>query len=167
MTNKIGEKRLVLIVTCRAGSEDWCEEEIGNVLFHKDYEIEVLKTRYPGLLMVYSSRLKPDEAYRYARSYEYGFVEKIIPANEIIIYSDSITPDRLEKAVDSLIQEKNLPSRVRLKMKIRGYRGLSPILWKNIIRILDKHGLRHDPSSQICLYVEGIDDLLVLGIAEC
>jgi len=167
MKDEIEGKRLVLIVTCRAGSEEWCEEEIGNVLFHKDYEIMVLRTRYPGLLMVYSSRLEPEEAYRYARSYEYGFVEKIVPAERILYYPHSINPDRLEKAVDSLLEETKLSSKIRLKMKIRGRRGLSPVLWKNILKILGKHGLRHDPDSQVCLYVEGIDDLLVLGIAEC
>ena len=85
----------VLIITCRAGSEDWCEEEIGNVLFPYDPEVRVVKTKYPGLLIVYS-KLDPLRAYTISLSSEYGFVEKIIPVQ---IY-DKFNIDALDKILN-------------------------------------------------------------------
>ncbi len=160
------ERDLVLIVTCRAGSEDWCEEEIGNRIFHKDPEVIVLKTKYQGLLLVYS-KLHPDMAYKYAKSHEYGFVEKIIPAHIIINNIGQFNFEDAMKIIAKLLTEKQLPSNVKLKVKIRGRRGLSPHIWRAFIEAMKEYGIRHDSSSHVCLHVEGIDDLLIVGVCEC
>ncbi len=160
------ERDPILIVTCRAGSEDWCEEEIGNRIFHKDPSVLVLKTKYQGLLLVYS-KLHPDTAYKYAKSYEYGFVEKIIPAHIIINGVEQFNFEDAKKIIAKLLAEKQLPTNVKLKVKIRGRRGLSQHIWRALIKAMKEHGIRHDPSSHVCIHVEGIDDMLIVGVCEC
>ncbi len=166
MNSNNHERDLVLIVTCRAGSEDWCEEEIGNRIFHKDPEVIVLKTKYQGLLLVYS-KLHPDTAYKYAKSYEYGFVEKIIPAHIIINNIEQFNFEDSKKIIAELLTEKQLTNNVKLKVKVRGRRGLSQHVWRAFIKAMKEHGIRHDPSSPVCIHVEGIDDMLIVGVSEC
>jgi len=148
----------VLLITCRVGNEDWCIEEIGNVLFQKDPEVNVVKTRYPGLLLVYSN-LNVEKAYKQALSYEYGFVENIIPVHYMINFNESIPNDILN------LLEPN--SRVKVKVRLRGLRGYSSIIWKRIIEILKTKNIVHSPDSNICLYVEGVDDIIYIGKGLC
>lgn len=148
----------VLIITCRAGNESWCAEEIGNTLFMYDPLIYVEKTRYPGVLIVYS-RLEPDKAYKYALTREYGFVQKIIPVHKICSIDEDISKEIIE-----LI---NRVEKIRLRIRIRGRRGYSSILWRKIIKVLGSKNVKHDPSSEICLYVEGINDTLYIGKGKC
>ncbi len=150
--------RPVLLVTCRAGNEDWCVEEIGNVLFPYDHMIRVEKTRYPGLIIVYSN-LDPLKAYNYALPHEYGFVKKIIPILYICSFSDEI----FEK-VDKLVKP---GERVKVKLRIRGRRGYSRIFWRKIMEVLKSKQARHDPSSETCLYIEGVDDIIYIGKGKC
>lgn len=145
----------VLIVTCKAGSEEWCENEIGNILFPIDPDIVIRKTKYSGLLIVYSKRINSSKAYIIASRYEYGFVRNIIP---VIHYSENI--DEILEYID-----RNPPDtdRVKLRVRVRGRRGLSRILWDNIVKILGKHGIKHDPHSDRELCVDVIDDLIYIG----
>ncbi|MCD6301359.1 MAG: hypothetical protein J7L82_04735 [Staphylothermus sp.] len=148
----------VLIVTCRAGSEDWCEEEIGNVLFPHDPELKVVKTKYPGLLIVYS-KLDPLKAYTISLSSEYGFVEKIIPVQ----IHDKFNIDALDKILNIV----GYGEKLKVKLRVRGRRGLSTIIWKKIMDLLKRKNSKHDPSSNICLYVEVIDDYFYVGRVKC
>ena len=148
----------VLIITCRAGSEDWCEEEIGNVLFPYDPEVRVVRTKYPGLLIVYS-KLDPLRAYTISLSSEYGFVERIIPVQ---VY-DKFNIDALDKILNIV----GYGEKIKVKLRVRGRRGLSMIIWKRIIELLKRKNSRHDPGSNICLYVEVIDGSFYAGRAKC
>jgi len=151
--------RPVLIVTCRAGNEGWCEEEVGNILFRKDPDVVVARTKYPGLLVVYSSKLSPEEAYRAALASEYGFVTRIIPVQ--------IRGELGTRVLDSIPSLLERGERVKLKLRVRGVRGMSKHLWKELRRILEEHGVEHDPSSQTCLYVEVIDSEVFIGKGRC
>ncbi len=153
----MNELRPVLIITCRAGSEEWCLEEIGNTLFPYDPAIKVIKTRYPGLLLVYSS-LEVDRAYRIASGSEYGFIVNIIP-----IHYNGKLDDEFYKAFLNLV---NYGEKIKLKLRIRGRRGLSKLVWNRLIDILKKKNSVHDPSSTIHIYVEILDDKVFIGRKE-
>ncbi len=149
----------ILIVTCRAGSEDWCEEEIGNILFPHDPDIKIEKTRYPGLLIIYSDKIDPIKAYTYAYAFEYGFVEKIIP---IYVY-EKFTLENIS-LLERLI---GFNERIKVKLRIRGKRGLSTIVWRRIMDVLKSKSSIHDPKSNICLFVEVIDEYMYAGKVKC
>ncbi|ADI32334.1 hypothetical protein [Staphylothermus hellenicus] len=147
-----------LIVTCKAGSEEWCEEEIGNVLFIHDPDVKVVRTRYPGLLLVYSN-LDPYKAYVYALSSEYGFIKNIIP----IHLHDKFSLENISKILEIV----GVGERIKVKLRIRGKRGLSKVLWKHIMDLLKSKNAVHDPRSNMCLYIEVIDNDLFIGRAKC
>jgi len=151
-------RKPVLLITCRVGNEDWCVEEIGNVLFQKDPGVDIVKTRYPGLILVYSN-LSVDQAYKHALSYEYGFVENIIPVHYMVRFNEDIPSDILN------LFEPN--SRVKVKVRMRGLRGYSSNVWKKIIELLKTKNITHSSDSNICLYVEGVDDLIYIGKGLC
>lgn len=148
----------VLIVTCRAGNEVWCKEEIGNVLFRHDPNIEIVQTAYAGLLLVYSD-LDPYKAYAYAISSEYGYVEKIIP----VYIHDKF---RFEN-IDRILELIGIREKIKVKLRIRGKRGLSKTVWRYIMGLLKRKNAIHDPRSNMCLYVEIIDEDLFIGKARC
>ncbi len=148
-----------LLITCRAGNEEWCTEEIGNTIFPYDPNVRIERTRYPGLLLVYS-KLSPATAYSIAMRREYGFVTRIIP---VMVYGETSDPSILNKILD-LVKD---GERLKLRVRVRGKRGLSEKLWNNTIAILKKKNVVHDPSSHTCLYVEVIDDHFFIGKARC
>lgn len=145
----------ILIVTCKAGNEEWCENEIGNILYLEDPSITVSRTRYPGLLIVYAEGIDGEHAYRVASRYEYGFVKNIIPVN---YYTDNI--DELLRYISEHIPH---TGRVKLKLKVRGRRGLSRNLWERITGILRSRGVIHDPKARSILHIEVINGYFYVG----
>ncbi len=150
--------RPILLVTCKPGNEEWCENEIGNILFRLDPELRIERTKYPALLIAYS-RLDPLKAYTVLRSHDYGFVQNIIP---VFLIADTF--DKLITEIGRLV-EGNM--RIKLKLRIRGIRGRSRQYWAALKNALREIGVVHDPSSNICLFVEGIDGKFYAGVGDC
>lgn len=149
----------VALVTCKIGSEDWCVEEVGNVLFPYDFDVEVRRTKYRGLLIVYS-KLEVDDAVKILLNGEYGFVKKIIP---IHIYTDLGDNGLFDKIVNLTKGE----VKVKVKLRVRGVRGLTKELWKRVIGALMVRNILHDPGSRVCLYIEVIDKVIYVGKSSC
>ncbi|MET1160184.1 MAG: hypothetical protein ABWW65_04420 [Thermoprotei archaeon] len=154
------DRKPVLIVTCRSGNENWCEEEVGNVLFPQDPEVRIVKTRFSGVLIVFSY-LNPLDAYKTALSREYGFVEHIIP----VFLSAPLT--ELDDVIERIREIVNPGERVKLRVRVRGVRGISTTLWHKIRRVLASKNAIHDPSSNTCLFVEVIEDRIYVGKGWC
>lgn len=149
----------VALVTCKQGSEEWCIEEVGNVLFPYDFDIDVHRTRYPGLLIVYS-KLDATRVYEILRNGEYGFVRNIIP---IHIYTNLDDEELLNKIV-SIVEES---VKVKVKLRVRGVRGLTINLWRSILGALKAKNVIHRPDSSVCLYVEVIEKNVYVGKGIC
>ncbi|MGC8983197.1 MAG: hypothetical protein ACP5KA_05560 [Desulfurococcaceae archaeon] len=149
-----------LIVTCRAGNEELCIHEICNVLYSKDPCVKAEKTKYSGVVFVYTS-LSADKAYKASSLREYGFVENIVPVHCVLDYpvNESALLDCLKSIVKS-------PA-VRLKVKARGVRGASSALFSLIARLLAGIGSAHTPESSTCLYVEVVESKMYVGVAHC
>lgn len=148
----------VLLVTCRVGSENWCIEEIGNVVFPVDPGVEIVKTKYPGLLIVYSN-LDSRSVYERSLKSEYGFVENIIPVELYGFFTDQFFSE-----ITRLVSP---GEKVKLKLRIRGKRGYSTIVWKKLVELLAEKSVFHDKSSKTCVYVEVINDTVYMGRGFC
>ncbi|MGB9827359.1 MAG: hypothetical protein ACPLSM_02455 [Thermosphaera sp.] len=149
------------MVTCRQGCDEWCEEEVGNIVFRKDPELRIEKTPYPGVLLVYSRVLTPDRAYRAVVFREYGFVENIIPVQCTGLIEDF---DHFLQCVDSLLQGLRM---VKLKLRVRGVRGYSEALWNRLINFLKERGVEHSPESPTCLFIETVSLNVYGGLGYC
>jgi len=136
--------------------------EIGDVIFGIDDRVVVEKTRFPGLLVVYSC-VGVEKAYRRAVHREYGFVENIIPVHCIISTKANDIWSGLQKCIESL----QLPGRVKIRVRMRGVRGLSTSIFTWLVRTLGSRGVVHDSSSDKCLYVEGVEDKIYVGVGYC
>lgn len=152
-----------VIVTCRAGNEEWCEEEIGNVLFLYNHGVRINRTRYKGVLLVETS-LNPDRVYRIVSSREYGFVEKIIPLHVVV---NKIDIRNIVESIRRLVIEKGVKDSIRLHIVFRGIRGFSNILWKEVTRSLRELGISVSKKSSTCLYIESIDNFIGISLIEC
>lgn len=148
----------VLLVTCRVSSEKWCIEEVGNVIFPIDPGVEIVKTKYSGLLIVYSS-LDQRIVYEKALRSEYGFVENIIPIDIHGVFNLDFFSE-----VNRLVSNNE---RIRLKLRIRGRRGYSKVVWKKLIDALAEKNVFHDKSSNICIFVEIVDEQVYIGRGLC
>ncbi|MEM4757087.1 MAG: hypothetical protein QW254_03490 [Desulfurococcaceae archaeon] len=151
----------VLLVTCRSGNTTLCMHEIGNVLFRLDPYVKVEPSKYPGLVMVFSN-MDPLRAYRASSMREYGFVENIVPV--ICSFKGIPGKELLEQCIDKLRFE---TSNIKIRVKARGIRGVSTSIFREIKGLLLLRGIRHDPGSNTCLYVEIVDEETFIGLGYC
>lgn len=149
----------VALITCKVGSEELCAEEIGNVLYPYDNSVSIIKTKYRGLIIAYS-KLNPSEAYMLLSKREYGFVKSIIPIQASLMFER----DQLIYIVKKIAKD---VSCVRIKLRVRGVRGLSQSLWRDIINALREAGLKHDLKCSKCLFIEVVDDNVYVGLRDC
>ena len=152
--------RPVLLVTCRSSS-DLCEHEVGNVLFIKDPCVRVEKTRFPGVLLVYSV-LDVNTAYRATTFREYGFVELIVPIH--CTSTLPVTRPFLEECLSRLLRE---GGEVKVKVRARGVRGVSSEVYKLVLQVLRERGITTSSKSPLCLFLEIIESAVYLGVGSC
>lgn len=149
-----------LIVTCKTGAVEQCIHEVGNTLFHKDQNVRIERTKYEGVLLVYTS-LGPERAYKLSYHREYGFVKNVIPVHCTL--ESALSLDQLVECLKALTK----PPEVKLKVRSRGVRGLSKIAFKLVAEALSKVGIRHNPQASKCLYVEIFSYKVYIGLGDC
>ncbi|MEM4695818.1 MAG: hypothetical protein QW170_00975 [Desulfurococcaceae archaeon] len=152
-------KKPIILVTCKVGSEDWCIEEIGNVLYPYDNSVEVIKTKYRGLLIAYS-KLSAYEAYKLLLTREYGFVRNIIPIMITVPFDENLLYNKVKEVVKNT-------NCVKIKLRIRGVRGYSQKIWMGLVNAIRESGSKHDPNCNTCLFIEVIDSDVYIGLREC
>jgi len=148
-----------IIVTCRPGNEELCEEEIGNALFEIDPNIVIEKTRFKGVLIV-RSKEDLNRLFRRIKSGEYGFVERVVPLQIIVSKNVDEIVDKAIKLLPDKISE------VCLKITIRGIRGLSSRIWSSLRKALLSRGIRVVKDAKYCIYVESVGDLIGVSFLE-
>lgn len=150
-----------LIVTCRSSSSvELCEQEIGNVVFTRDPNVRIERTKYAGVLLIHTT-LAPEKAYAIASHREYGFVKNIIPINCVLEYPPETI--KLKECLDRVVKS----NRVKLKVRSRGVRGASSGLFKKVAEYLKAMDISHDPHSRTCLYIEVFDNKTYVGVSDC
>lgn len=149
-----------LIVTCRSSNVKLCEQEIGNVIFARDPHVRIERTKYMGVLLVYTT-LSPEKAYAAASYREYGFVENIIPINCVLEYPPEVV--KLEECLKRIIKS----DKVKLKVRSRGVRGVSKDLFKKVAEYLNTMKVFRDPRVNACLYIEVLNNKTYIGVGNC
>ena len=72
-----------LLATCPAGKEEKAEVELLDAILPWDSSVEVLKTGFPGVLLVRTS-LGPEEALRATRSLYMAYVKSVVPIYAVV-----------------------------------------------------------------------------------
>lgn len=152
--------RNVFIVTCRPGNYALCEEEVGNALYELDPGLSLEATKHPGVLLLYTD-IDLWKAFKRIKSFEYGFVERVIPLQIIVEPKE----ESVIKAVNELL--KNLEEKsLCVKVRLRGIRGLSKNLWISMSRHLKLFGFSINSDSTKCVYVEGVGEVVGVSILK-
>ena len=155
--------RPVLLVTTPHGKEERAGEEVGNTLFRLDPQVEVRRTRFPGVLLVYSETLTPDRAFRALTSRFLSWVARVVPAHVVLEDPDL---DALATSVAGLVKEGGA-STYRVDCSFRGLKLSCTELKRRIAEILGaKYRFEHR-NPQTCLRVESVDRLVIVGIIPC
>lgn len=149
-----------LIVTCRSSSVEFCEQEIGNVIFPRDHDVRIERTKYAGVLFVHTT-LTPEKVYAIASHREYGFVENIIPIHCVLEYPPEAV--KLKECLGRIVKS----NKVKLKVRSRGVRGVSKDLFKKVVEYLNDMNISHDSRIKTCLYVEILDNKTYIGVGSC
>lgn len=157
---KFLDKTPRLIVTCRSTSIDHCVHEVGNIIYPKDPRVEIREAVFKGVLFVYTS-LPPDKAYAATAHREYGFIENIIP-----VYCALSHPVK-EMDLAECLSKLPIPSRIKLKVRVRGLRGVSRELFNSIIFALNSMSIKHDANAKTCLFFEGFYHMIYVGLGDC
>lgn len=152
--------RNILIVTCRPGNDVLCEEEVGNALYEVDPDLSLEVTRYPGVLLLYTN-IDLWRAFKRLKSFEYGFVERIVPLQLIVEPKE----ESVIRAVVELLRNLEEKS-FCIKVRLRGIRGLSKNLWISIARHLKQLGFSINSNSTKCIYVEGVGEVIGVSILK-
>ncbi|MCS7127805.1 MAG: hypothetical protein N3E36_00825 [Sulfolobales archaeon] len=152
--------RNVFIITCRPGNDALCEEEVGNALYEVDPGLLLKVTRHPGVLLLYTN-IELEKAFKRLKSFEYGFVERIVPLQSIVEPKE----ESVIKAINELL--KNLEEKsLCIKVKLRGIRGLSKNLWISIARHLKQLGFSINSNSTKCIYIEGVGEVIGVSVLK-
>lgn len=152
-----------LIVTCRVGNEELCIHEICNTLFPRDPNVKAEKTKYSGLIFVYTS-VDVDRAYKAVSFKEYGFVENIIPVHCVLEYP--VGAVEIKKCLNNAVNAVNVKT-VKLRVKSRSVRGASSELFALFNQVLLNFGVKHEPTSNTCLFVELLESKIYVGLGSC
>ncbi|MEB3756618.1 MAG: hypothetical protein GSR79_07155 [Desulfurococcales archaeon] len=147
-----------LVIHHQAGKEYWAEQEIGDILFPYDFDLKIEKTVYRGVLLVYTS-IKPLKAYRLVKREILTSVDKVIPVTTCL-KTDNI--DELFSLLDKLIRNQIKGTCINLVISLRG--SLKQIE-KLLVSFIREHALVNRRCKQV-LYLESIDDLLLIGHIE-
>ena len=148
----------VLLVTCRTGRSSWCREEVGDVLFEIDPDVNVVETGFPDVLLV-CSKLDVNPVYNRARGSEYGFVENIIPVHGVLR-----DPGGLGEVLGRLV---SAGEKVKVRVRALGVRGLSTRVWAEAVSHLKGMGAVVDRDAEVCVHVVLLKDAIIVGKAPC
>jgi len=103
-----------LLATCEVGKEEKAEVELLDALLRRDRAAEVVRTGFPGVLLV-RTYLIPQEALELVRSMEMAYVKSIV-ALELIVPAEL---DAVKEACLRLAREEGLGPGVRFAVRCR------------------------------------------------
>jgi len=153
-----------LIATTRPGKEEKAEIEILDALVRHDRSVEVLRTGYPGVLLVRTA-LGPDEALRAVRSMEMAYVEHVFPLHAVV----QASPGSIEEACVRLAREirlrPGLSFAVRCRRRGRAIKSSSELERALGKAIMEATGARVDLEKPDVLFrIEVVGDVAGISV---
>ena len=155
-----------LLATCAAGKEEQAEVELLDALLRGDPAAEVVRTGFPGVLLVRTS-LSPREALRLVRSMEMAYVKSAV-ALELIVPAELST---IKEACISLAREKGIGPGTRFAVRCRR-RGRS-IASSHEVEVVVGEALRRATGAEVDLgepdvvfRIEVIGDMAGVGLEQ-
>jgi len=155
----------VLLVTSPQGKERRAEEEVGNTLFPYDPGITIQHTRFPGVLLVCSESLSPDEAYRLLGTRYQAYVKKVLPCHIVVKVSGEVEQVLAKRSAELVSGRVAKSEAVRINCVSRGLKLRCSELKNMVASKLRNMGYRvlwrnHDWQ----LNIETLGEIAVIGI---
>lgn len=161
------QARPVLLVTTPKGKEKRGEEEVGNILFPYDPGITILHTGFPGVLLVYSRNLDPDEACRLLRTRFQAYVRRVVPCH-LVFRAEPDIRLRLESEVPRILEERLEPSQpLRINCVSRGFKLRCSELKARLAAKLRRLGYSVQwKKYEWMLNIESAGNIVVVGLCR-
>ena len=90
------------VAVAKPRRDSWLVEELYDTLFTGDPGARVVRTRFPGVLLVYSS-LEPARLVPLFRRVEHSFLQRLVPAQRCIAEASPGDPERLVEELARLL----------------------------------------------------------------
>ena len=155
------------VATSKPKRETWMIEELYDTLIGNGLEAKIVKTRYPGVVLVYTS-LEPEKLAKIVYSNYHAFMKRFTPAMSLLNPSKSVNNltrrflAELQSHLDNIISLGAKNTGVNLIVSIRGdiKYHINRQLIENII--LD-HNMPINRRSNIMLVVESVDSIAFIA----
>ncbi len=153
-----------LLVTTPIGKESWGEIEVGNSIFPEDPDVNVFKTVFPGVLLVYSSALEPFHTYRLVLSSEPAFLTRVVPILDCV---NTHAPEDLVSRINTIIDVFARSSKeLSIEIVLRGSTIKEKELRKLVFDIFRRRGIRFVKEADKVLKIESVCDCYFFSIIQ-
>ncbi len=153
-------ENLKLIVTTKPGKERVVENQVGDSLYIMDPDVTIEHSRYPGVLLVYTS-LDPWRAFWLVNAYPIHGASRIVVV-ECCVENEF---DKLLQCIKSLLIKRVDNRRIGLEIAIRGRFFDKKVIEKNLLKLLKEMGF--EPSFKGIEYelkIEVVDNIIAASI---
>ncbi len=153
-------KNLKLIVTTKPGKEEVVENQVGDSLYIEDINITIKRTKYSGVLLVYTS-LSPWRAFWLVNTYPIHGASRII----VVECCTERELSKLLQCIKSLLMKHVNDKGIGLEITIRGHLYNKKVIEANIFKLLKEtefeltfKGIEYE------LKIEVIDNIITASI---
>ena len=148
------------VAVAKPRRDTWLVEELYDTVFLGDPEARVERTRFPGVLLVYT-RLPPERLIPLFRRVEHSFLQRLVPAQRCVAQASPGDPERLVEELARLLASAGV-GEARLIAVLRGEgKGLAAgrrALEEAMLRAGVRPARR---AARHAVAVESVDRLLV------
>ena len=149
------------VAVSRPKRDSWLIEELLDTLVPEDPGARVEATRYPGVLLVYSS-LRPARLAKLVYSGYHSFMKRFVPSQFCSIAS---SVEDLEAFLESSLSRAASGGRLRVMVSLRGV--LKRLGGERAVRsLLSRLGYSITRDSSLVLAVESVDEVVVAALGN-
>jgi len=147
------------VAVAKPRRDSWLVEELYDTLFPGDPGARVERTRFPGVLLVYTS-LEPSRLVALIRRAEHGFLQRLVPAQRCIPNAAPGDPERLVAELASLLAAGGV-SQATLIASLRGEGKRLAGGRRSLEEAMARAGVRPARRARHAVAVESVDTLIV------
>ena len=148
---------LKLLVTTKPGKENVVELQIGDALFRIDNNLKIVKARYPGVLLVYTSIELWKAFWSLMTLIPHG-ATRIVPVEYCIEEANKVP-----HAIKELINKKNVRE-VNVEIVVRGEYYSEDYLKNTVKSVLKELNVIVKYKASHSLKIETVDNVVVLAL---
>ncbi len=147
------------VAVSKPNRDTWLIEELLDALIVGDEEVEVRRTRFPGVLLVLSRRLDPVSVSRLSRRVEFSFMTRLVPA---LVAMEVRVREELVRTLEEMLRGVRVEE-LDLMVTVRG-EGKDVVSEFDVREVVSRLNYRLRRGAGRVVAVESIDKLFVMAV---